>query len=67
VRHRRNGIAVAQESRLGFVINTAGVLTVLLLAAMVEVAALQHFDPSFQLDAAQLQASHPAIQHLQPR
>jgi hypothetical protein len=67
VTHHRKSIAIAQESRLAFIINAAGVLTVLLLAAMVEVAALQHFDPSFQLDAAQLQASHPALQHLQPR
>ena len=60
-------IAMAQDSRLQFIINAAGVLTVLLLGAMVEVAALQHFDPSFQLDAAQLQASHPAMQHIRSR
>jgi hypothetical protein len=63
--HRKaKAIAMAQDSRLQFVINAAGVLTVLLLAAMVEVAALQHFDAGFQLDAAQLQASHPALQHV---
>jgi hypothetical protein len=66
--HRKaKAIAMAQDSRFQFIINAAGVLTVLLLGAMVEVAALQHFDPSFQLDAAQLQASHPAMQHIKSR
>jgi hypothetical protein len=67
MRQHRKAITMAQDSRLQFLINAAGVLTVLLLAAMVQVAALQHLDPEFQLNAAQLQASHPALQHLQPR
>jgi hypothetical protein len=67
MRQHRKAIAMAQDSRLQFFINAAGVLTVLLLGAMVQVAALQHLDPDFQLGAAQLQASHPAMHHLLPR
>jgi hypothetical protein len=67
MRQQRKAITMAQGSRLEFIINAAGILTVLLLAAMVQVAALQHLDPEFQLNAAQLQASHPAIQHIRPR
>jgi hypothetical protein len=47
----------ARKSRITFAVEAAGVLSVLLLAAMVEVAALQHFDPDFQLDGAQLAVS----------
>jgi hypothetical protein len=64
VRHQRKSVAIAQDPRLGFIINAVGALTVLLLAAMVEVAALQHFDPGLQLDGPQLQAAHPALQHV---
>lgn len=66
--HRnRNRAREARKSRITFALEAAGVLSVLLLAAMVQVAALQHFDPEFQLEGAQLQASHPALQHLKSR
>jgi hypothetical protein len=56
----RNRNREARKARITFAIETAGVLSVLLLAAMVEVAALQHFDPDFQLAAAQLSTSFQA-------
>ena len=57
----------ARKARIKFAIEAAGVLSVLLLAAMVQVAALQHLDPEFKLYTAQLQASHPAMHHITSR
>jgi hypothetical protein len=66
--HRnRNRAREARKARITFALEAAGVLSVLLLAAMVQVAALQHLDPEFKLNAAQLQASHPAMQHIRSR
>jgi hypothetical protein len=62
--HRNcNHAREARKARITFALEAAGVLSVLLLAAMVQVAALQHLDPEF----TQLQASHPAMQHIMSR
>jgi hypothetical protein len=63
----RNCAREARKSRITFALEAAGVLSVLLLGAMVQVAALQHLDPEFKLNAAQLQASHPAMPHIRSR